>query len=242
MAGDPAMLTPAQRKYLVGETEYESQQAEDNARYKIRSRVRESIFDFIILAEEMEPRDREQLLKDVRPPSVRDDDDLLDEEAYREDESGALVHALGFLFRVAEDVGYDLELVVERALVAMEGYDPGNPFDVRAVDVSIDRSLGHDVDRTFERIEAGKALATEDLLGIKRLVVSDLSEFVRRTTSADVDVVGKLERGEELSPGESLVLVGRVIDEPALAAEYDVMELIDEDVKTELGLGNELFT
>lgn len=53
---DRGILTPSDRRYLLGEVELEGQD-ERNARYRIRQRVKESLQDMVLIAEEMEERD-----------------------------------------------------------------------------------------------------------------------------------------------------------------------------------------
>ncbi len=236
MARDPSMLTPDQREYLRGEKDY-NQQVENNTRYEIRKRVRNALLDFGLLLEEMDARDREQLFKDVRPPSLRGDGTFEDEE-FREDEIGGLVQTLGFLYLGADEVGIPFENALEQAIVTARGVDSSNPFVAKSVEVSVDESLETNVDGIVRKIERGDQLNEIEYFGLTRLVLSDLGTFVRRLNDANVDVVSKLDDGKSLNRGESLVVVARTFDDATQFREYDLFELLHDDVITHLGLSN----
>ena len=236
MGRDASMLTPDQREYLRGEKDY-NQQVENNTRYEIRKRVRDALLDFGLLLEEMDARDREQLFKDVRPPSLREDDQF-DEESFRDDGISGLVQALGFLYLGADEVGIPFENALEQAIVRARGADSSNPFVARTVEVSVDEALETDVGGVVRKIERGDRLDDVEFFGLTRLVLSDLDTFVRQLASADVDVMSKLDGGESLTRGESLVVVARTFDDVTQFREYDLFELLHDDVITHLGLSN----
>ena len=236
MGRDPAMLTPDQRVYLRGEKDY-SRQVENNTRYDIRKRVRNTLLDFGLLLEEMDSRDREQIFKDVRPPSLRDDEEF-QSETIREDELGGLVQTLAFLYLGADETGVPFEKALEQAIFAARSTDQGDPFVAQSVEVTIDEEIETDVDRLFRKIERGKHLDEIEYFRLTRLVVTDLEEFVEGTNSVGVDVISILERGDSLTRGESLIVVGRVFDDPTQFREYDLFELLHDDVITHLGLSN----
>jgi hypothetical protein len=58
------ILTETDRKYLLGEVEYDDKQQQRNRRRYIRERVRNGIIDFILL-NKLEDRDREQIFSDL---------------------------------------------------------------------------------------------------------------------------------------------------------------------------------
>ena len=58
------MLTETDRKYLLGEIEYEDKQQQRNRRRYIRDRVRNGIIDFELL-DMLEDRDRKQIFSEV---------------------------------------------------------------------------------------------------------------------------------------------------------------------------------
>lgn len=58
------ILTETDRKYLLGEVEYEDRQQQRNRRRYIRDRVRNGIIDFTLL-DNLEERDRKQIFSDL---------------------------------------------------------------------------------------------------------------------------------------------------------------------------------
>lgn len=78
------ILSPADRKFLLGEADLESEQSRYDARYRIRRRVRNALLDFTLLLEHLEARDRDQVFD---PPADR-----------REAVTDGVVDALAFLY------------------------------------------------------------------------------------------------------------------------------------------------
>lgn len=64
------ILTDADRRYLLGETDYASEQSERDTRYRIRERVFNSLRDLDLVLRELEGRDLEQVLERL------DEDDI----------------------------------------------------------------------------------------------------------------------------------------------------------------------
>lgn len=58
------ILTPDDRRYLVGEKEYAHPESARNRRAKIRKRIQNSILDFVFL-QYVEERDREQIVNSI---------------------------------------------------------------------------------------------------------------------------------------------------------------------------------
>ena len=236
MENKPGLLTPDQRAFLRGEKEYEHEQSETDMRYKIRTRVRRALFDFVLLVQELEPRDRKQLLKDVRAPQNRDDDEYLTDEVFRDGEPTALIYMVAFLYQAAEDVGFDFEKLVELGVVAGHDEDPTNPFAARSVEVTIDEHLEYDFERIRGKIEAGDELSEPEYLALTRLLLADLSEFVEVCQRTHVDIQGKIEAGETLTVGESVVAVGKFMGRPLRFDRDTLREHLHERVRTEIGL------
>lgn len=65
------MFTPADRAFLLGETEFENDQSERDARYRIRQRAIESIRDFRILVAGLDPADIERVANEVTDEDLR---------------------------------------------------------------------------------------------------------------------------------------------------------------------------
>jgi len=100
------ILSPADRAYLRGETAFESGQSERNARARIRERVQAALYDADLLADALEERDREL----VFDKHVGDDP-----EGVR-----ALIAAVAFLYRGAEDADLSFETLLEEGISRAE--------------------------------------------------------------------------------------------------------------------------
>jgi len=231
------MLTSDQRQYLRGEKEYKDNNNESNTRYQIRKRVRDSLFDFALLQEEMETRDRVQVFKDIRPPAKRNDQEF-SEDAYREEELGAFVQTLRFLYLGSDDAGIPFEKAIEQALILAQSDDAYNPFVARSVDVTIDEEREIDSERLFQKIEAGDKLGEFEYFGLLKTALSDPAAFNRAADNAKVDLEEKLKNRESLSRDESLVAVGKVSAQSIDSQEYDLLELMHSEVVSHFGLSN----
>lgn len=236
MEDKPGLLTPDQRAFLRGEKEYEHEQSETDMRYKIRTRVRRALFDFVLLVEELEPHDRKQLLKDLRAAPLRDDDEHLADEAFREEESTALIYTIAFLYQAANDVEFEFEKLVELGVVAAHNEDPTELFTGRSVSVTIDEHLEYDFERIRPKIETGEALTRAEYLAMMQLLLTDLPEFIEVCEQTDVDIEAKIEAGETLTIGESLVAVGQYMGQMGRFDGDRLREHLHERVRTEIGL------
>jgi len=122
------VLSAADRSYLRGETAFESDQSERNARARIRERVLAGLRDADLLADELSERDREL----VFGKHVGDDP-----EAVR-----ALIAALAFLYRGAADAGLDFGALLEEGVSRAEAersVAAAVEFDVRREPLDADR-------------------------------------------------------------------------------------------------------
>lgn len=126
------MLSPADRKYLHGEAEFSSVQAERNARARIRDRVYESIYDFELLVEHLSTHDRELVFEKRMGESDG-------REAY-----DALVSALAFLYQGIEDTGIDVEDALTEA--------------VNVAEAQSDRAATVELELTFHALSAEELL------------------------------------------------------------------------------------
>lgn len=126
------MLSPADRKYLHGEAEFSSVQAERNARARIRDRVYESIYDFELLVEHLSAHDRELVFEKRMGESDG-------REAY-----DALVSALAFLYQGIEDTGIDVEDALTEA--------------VNVAEAQSDRAATVELELTFHALSAEELL------------------------------------------------------------------------------------
>lgn len=147
MSGDErprGILSPADRAYLRGESDFASAQSERNARARIRERVRAGLYDADLLADALSGRDRE----------------LVFEKYFGGDPAGirALIGAVAFLYRGAEDAGLSFETLVE------EGVSRAEAGRDRAanVEISVDRRP-LDADRLVRQLRHTGSLTLSEL-------------------------------------------------------------------------------
>lgn len=140
------ILSSADRAYLRGEKEFASEQAERNARARIRDRVFEATLDYELLVEHLSDRDRE-LVFEKRVGSM-DGTEAFD----------ALVSAVAFLYRAVKDTDVDFETVLSEGInVAEAGRD-------RAATVQLDLTY-HTLtaDQLRHRLAEGEELSLTEL-------------------------------------------------------------------------------
>ena len=234
-----ALLTRGQREYLRGEKEFENEQSERDIRYEIRERIKNGLLDFELLADELEPRDRKQIFKDVRPAALRGDEHVNVDEMPQMDEMEGLVHTVAFLYLAARDADLPFEKVIELGISEANFERPFVPSDV---EVRIDERVEFDYDEIFGKIERGRRLGEIEYSAVKSLLLKDLERYVELCEEIDVDVSDKLDAGEELTREESLVVVGLVnsgnLD--SSSSDYDLERLLDDEVVRDFGLHHPL--
>jgi hypothetical protein len=122
------ILSPADRAYLRGETTFESDQSERNARARIRERVLAALGDFDLLADALSERDRELVFgKHVGG----------DPEAVR-----SLIATLAVCYRGSEDADLDFGALLEEGVSRAEAdrdAAAGVDFEVRREPLDADR-------------------------------------------------------------------------------------------------------
>lgn len=238
MSRPPAILTPSQRAFLRGDKEFESDQSAVNARYKIRQRIQHALLDFAILGKHLDPRDREQIFKDIRTPAQRGElaEDPEPMDRYREDEVAGVMHAVTFLYLGAHEAGLPFETLLEMGLLQADHPDVAGPFTVGKVSVSIEADPTLAVDDLVAAIEADRALTESEYLAIKRVLIDDLEAFLEATEDVEVPRADEWESEESLPLGLSLVLWGRHMRDPLSRSAEDVAALVDEAVLKDFGV------
>ena len=221
------ILTEGQREYLRGEKEFEHAQSERDMRYKIRERIKNALLDFEILTKHLEPRDREQLYKDVRPAPLRGDERVNADELPRRDELSGLVYATAFLHQSAEEIDMPFERLVE---LGVRETMTGGRFAPRAVNVEIEEETEIDYERIFDKMERDEPLTEFERMSAAALYADDRERYVELCKEADVDVKSKLEAGEPLTVGESCVLFALLAEEDY--GKYDLREIVHDDVRS----------
>ncbi|WP_435065299.1 hypothetical protein [Halobaculum sp. EA56] len=158
------ILSPADRAYLRGETEFASVQSERNARARIRDRVHAGLYDFELLVERLAERDRRLVFED-----------RLDREGTAAFD--ALVSAVAFLYRGVDDTDLDFETVLS------EGINLAEAGEGRAATVDLDvtfRALS--VAEVRRKMHEGEPLSlTELAFADTRTEISgdEFAEYVR---------------------------------------------------------------
>jgi hypothetical protein len=230
-----ALLTRRQREYLRSEKEFESGQSERDMRYKIRERIKNGLLDFELLADELEPRDRKQIFKDVRTAALRGDEHVNVDEMPQRDEVEGLVHTVAFLYLAARDADLPFEKVIELGISEANFERPFVPSDV---EVRIDERVEFDYDEIFGKIERGERISEIEYSAVKSLLLKDLERYVELCEWIDLNVSDKFDAGEELTREESLVVVGLVNggDLDSDASNYDFETLLDDEVMRDFGL------
>ncbi|WP_256295695.1 hypothetical protein [Haloarchaeobius salinus] len=149
MAGDDdrgrGILSPADRAYLRGETELGSVQSERNTRARIRDRVHDALFDFELLVEALDDRDRDLVAERLADGEGTESFD-------------GLVAAVAFLYRITEETGLDFETVLR------EGVNVAEAPEGRAATVDLELTFhGLTVEGLRARLERGEELSLTEL-------------------------------------------------------------------------------
>ncbi|MFB6127057.1 MAG: hypothetical protein ABEJ79_07180 [Halolamina sp.] len=143
---DRGILTDADRAYLRGERTYGSEQAERNARARIRDRVWNAALDFELLLAELDDHDRELVFgkrADRGDPTAVFD---------------ALVAATAFCYRAVEDTDLDFETVLREAINVAAARDD------RGATVEFDVTyLGLDAEGLRRKLDRGEELSLTEL-------------------------------------------------------------------------------
>ncbi|MXR40221.1 hypothetical protein GRX01_02455 [Halobaculum sp. WSA2] len=171
---DRGILTPADRRYLRGETEFASVQSERNARARIRDRIHAALYDFEVLVGGMSERDRELVFAD-----------RLDREGTAAFD--ALVSALAFLYRGVEDTELDFETVLS------EGVNLAEASEERAATVDLDVTFhALSVAEVRRKMRAGEPLSLTELAFADTRTEVSADEFAEylRGTEGTVDDAG----------------------------------------------------
>lgn len=176
------ILTAADRAYLLGEREYESEQTERNTRARIRDRIEAAAYDFETLIEGLDERDRR----------------LVFEERFGADGGAAafdaLVSAVAFCYLAVGDTDLEFETVLREGINVAEATEDR----VASVDLTVTRAnrtpealrrkleLGEELSLTeIAFLQSGDAVTDEELaryLGADRATTVDDGRIQSRVT------------------------------------------------------------
>jgi len=139
------ILTEADRAYLAGEREYASEQAERNARARIRDRVEAAVYDHEALLEGLSERDREIVFGERFGAAGGDAFD-------------ALVAAQAFLYLAVGDSDVDFETVLREGINVAEATEDR----VASVDLTVSRAE-QSVDALRRKLETRAELSLAEI-------------------------------------------------------------------------------
>lgn len=156
------ILSPADREYLRGEREFSGDQAERNARARIRKRVFAATFDLELLVDALSDRDRELVFG-------KRFDEIDGVAAF-----DALVAAVAFYYRASDDAGLRFEDVLTEAInVAEAGQE-------RAATVDLDVTYhGLSADGLRRKLRTGEELSLTEIAYLQRSDEVSSNELAR---------------------------------------------------------------
>jgi len=170
---DRGVLTPADRAYLLGETEMSHEQSKRNAEARIRNRIREGIVDFDLLVHSLDRKDRRQIFE-----STADDETFVD----------GVTAMLSFAYIGLKEQGVDFDRVL---VPAISGAERAYGIDQRSANVTVD--VEFDVETTVEarldgiaeRLDDGDPVAPRELFSLVMEGERALADYDRITLRLD---------------------------------------------------------
>ena len=148
------ILSPADREFLLGETEMEHDQSARNARARIRNRVTNGILDFVLLVHALEKTDRRQIFE-----TAVDEGPFVD----------GLMAQLSFAYMGCKESGVEFAEVLEPAIRKSEEVYAAEVLGTTSnVDVSLDIDVeyGTELDDVTAAIRAGDAVTPAELFSV----------------------------------------------------------------------------
>lgn len=152
------MLSPADREFLLGETEMNHDQSRRNAEARIRERITNALVDFNLVIHNLREKDRRQLFEKS-----------MDDEEFRE----GVMAALSFIYAGTKDVGVDFTHILEPAIRKTEEVRAAKTLGSTVdVDVTFDvkTTPGTPLDDVTAKVETGEPVTPAELFS---LVVDD---------------------------------------------------------------------
>ncbi|MFB6189059.1 MAG: hypothetical protein ABEI57_04175 [Halapricum sp.] len=181
------ILSPADRAFLLGETEMTHEQSRRNAAARIRKRIHNAILDFTLLVHTLPAKDRHGVFESVGDRAFLD--------------GLTAMHSLAYLG--LKEQGIDYEQILDPAIRNAEEVYAAETLD-SAVDVGVDLSVRAEystaVEDAAETIRDGLAVTPAELLSVVMAddpVIEDVSEIVVQLphdTDPDDGVVQRLAR------------------------------------------------
>lgn len=154
------IFSPTDRKYLIGETEYENRQDKYERRKAIRQRVKDGIIDLHFLVY-IDDDERQKILSELSPGNLKN----------------GIGRLVGFAYRALNGDLTEIERSIGTGLTGVMG-----PLARHDVTVEIDVEHAHDVDEIEERFRKGERLSAAEkgiLLEEGRITEEDLPDLKR---------------------------------------------------------------
>lgn len=172
---DRGFLTPADRAYLLGETEMNHDGSKRNAEARIRNRTRNAIVDFDLLTQMLAKKDRHQVFD-----RAGDDEEL----------RGGLTAMLSFAYLGLREQGVDFEDVLVPAVRSAEEAYAADQLEAKVgVDVTFD--VETTVEATHEgiaeRLAAGDPVKPRELFSLVLERGHDVTAYDRVTLALSDD-------------------------------------------------------
>lgn len=152
------MLSPADRAFLLGETEMDHDQSRRNAEARIRERVTNAILDFDLLVHHLREKDRRQIFEKS-----------MDDDGFRQ----GVMAMLGFAYAGSKDAGIDFTHLLEPAIRKTEEVHAaatlGSTVDVE-VSFDVETTPATPLDDVTAKVDSGEPVTPAELFS---LVVDD---------------------------------------------------------------------
>lgn len=190
---DRGILTPADRKFLLGETELDGDSARQ-ARQRIRDRLKDAILDFNVLRFGLEERDRR----------------LLGNDLFGNGRSAlwhGYVDMFGFFYILNNDFGHSLHPDIRYAIQDVEDqfqHDRGQTVDVK-VNLEVTKEVVHDHSELKEKYDEGEALTPDEMqtllfdsVEFDHLLNEEKWEMFGEFLSGDLDVECRIEPNDDI--------------------------------------------
>lgn len=148
------ILSPADREFLLGETEMNHEQSRRNAEARIRERVTNAVLDFYLLVHHLKEKDRRQIFEKS-----------IDDDAFVE----GLMAMVSFVYAGLDETGTDFEHVLVPAIrKSEEVYAADSMGTTVEVDVTFDveTTVGSELDDVVARLDAGDPVSPRELFSV----------------------------------------------------------------------------
>ncbi|MDL0126310.1 hypothetical protein [Halobacterium salinarum] len=166
-------ITKADRKLLLGLTEYDTKQQYSNRRADIRNRITNALLDFSLIQYSLQDKDRKRIFQNPANEAG------VEEAQFQE----SIQSMLYWIYLGLKEQQYDFEGLLMKAIGEAEE-DYARKYLGEAVDISVnfnvDVTRSHDIDALISQIESGGPVQSNrlyDLLQLSEGVPIDLGDL-----------------------------------------------------------------